>query len=159
MLLILDIQHGQLKVDIMCDSTTVLYTDSLYSVFTYDLNTSQQKPKFTSIDTNSNYRLCAFKIISDTGIEINMTGSGDGPKNALCLNSDGTTLWTDEVNPIDKYRAHKRRLTDGSNLITIDANVNPASDTDDKTDVIYSLGSWYHFCHQVSVISWAQTVT
>lgn len=116
------------KIDVACDSSTIYYTDSLASIFTYDFNTSTQGPIYDTLPTGSPYIYGGLKLLSpgfaasthgpplEIGpvIVVAMTVTGDGPSRAVCLGAD-RTLWTDEINVgSGSYHVVNRQLTDGT---------------------------------------------
>src|SRR5581483_8531943 len=134
-----------MKVDIACDAKTVYYTDQGRTIFTYDLETHTQLDPFVQLPTDSPYVYGGFKLLPDGDLVVAMTGSGDGPLNAVCLDADPTLFWTDEVNPADgTYRVYQRSLADGSAVQAVEAALTPAG----LNGQILSLGCWGRPCDE-----------
>lgn len=145
-----------IKIDIECDSNTLWYTDQSKTLFKYNLGTSTQMTPFAQF-TDTNYVYAGFKLLPDGGVLVAVTGSGDGPHNSLCLNSDASTCWTDEINPTNNiYHAFKRSLTDGSHIKTITLSL----DNNNINDIATSMGCYYHFCSNGPLVRvFAQCIT
>src|SRR5581483_388482 len=49
-------------------------------------------------------------LLPDGGLVIAMSKTGNGPRNAVCLDGSRTAFWTDEVSPTGEYHVYKRDL-------------------------------------------------
>lgn len=143
-----------MKVDIACDSTTVYYTDQLYTVFKFDLDTGTQLSPWSTLSPSGNYRYNAFKLLpDDAGLVIDMSDvdGANGPKYSICLDAAGIALWTDETLPADEiYHVFKRSLTDGSDILSVETSLQ----ADGSSAITTALGCYYFFCgNQIQVVT------
>lgn len=130
-----------LKIDIACDSETVYYSDQLYTIFSFNIATGLQGTPLAQLATNSDYRFNAFKLLPDGGFVVNKTNTGNGPKNAICLNVDKTTTFVDEVNPTDEtYSIWKRNISNGAQTLEVPVSFNGINDE------VSALGCYYSAC-------------
>lgn len=125
-----------LKLDIACDSKTVYYTDRGLTIYKYDLETSTQLDPFKTLSATEGFRFNAFKLLYDGEVITSKTNGGNGPRNAICVDSSQTSAWTDEINPPDgTYYIFKRLISDGSDVSSVQVNLtpNPATSNDEVT--------------------------
>lgn len=118
------------KISISCDSKFVYYTDSMRTIFVYNLETSMQEANYEQLPVGSSYIYSGIRFLpaplakkTQTGglelgpvLVVAMTLTGSGPRRALAIGAD-QSVWTDEVNPTGQYHVYKRKLLDGSLLI------------------------------------------
>lgn len=144
------------RLDVLCDSKTIYYTDMGRTIFQYDLTgTGTQLSNFAQLDTAARHIYASIRIVKPSGkVLVAMTSSGNGPRNALALNSDRATFWADEINPPDGfYDIGKRNLQDGAQVM--DASFPPAATTyrvrlepgtGDTNSEVWSLATWFSPC-------------
>jgi hypothetical protein len=134
------------KLDVFCDSRHVLYTDRGDTVFAYDLQTGTQLAPFLTLSGTDadDYDENAFKIIRPgKDIVVAETTSGNGPRNAVCLDSDKLSVWRDEINPPGAYHIFRGNLSDGLDGPTYLAHT---VDLGGVNDQVWSLACWYSPC-------------
>jgi hypothetical protein len=135
-----------LKADSTCDGI-IYYTDMGRTIFRFDINTGTQLSNFAQLSEDSPYIYGALKIVETGDVIVAMTESGNGPKNGIALDANGTSFWCDEVNPGDgSYAIFKRLQSSGINSPSSETHVvrlNPANVNDEIT----SLGSNYSICY------------
>lgn len=102
-------------LDCLCDGRTILYTTQGKTIFRYHLDDGQLPP-LTALGSEAHHIYAALKVLKPSErILVAMTSTGHGPRNAICLDSNGTSLWHDEINPPDSiYHIWKRLIVDGS---------------------------------------------
>src|SRR5581483_12024011 len=112
---------GLLRLDVAPDGKTVYYTDSGRTIFRFDISTDDgmQLQPFDKLPMDSPNIYAGFKLLSDGGIVLAMSKTGNGPRDAVCLDNDRTSFWTDEVNPAvpGQYHIYRRSLADSGNKI------------------------------------------
>src|SRR5581483_5946327 len=119
---------GLLRLDVAPDGKTVYYTDSGRTIFRFDIGTDvgPQLTPFAQLPTDSPNIYAGFTLLPDGGLVIAMSKTGDGPRNAVCPDADPTMFWTDGVD-VDGQRAiYKRKLADGSDVLSYPVDYNVA---------------------------------
>lgn len=151
------------KISVACNSRTVYYTSSLYKIKRYDIGANSgagaQLTDYQTLPNNSPYRFGAIRVLPEEAADeqdavIAMSLSGNGPIRGLCLASDGTSFWTDEINPPGQYHLIKWRLSDRTQLATAVTRADNIP-TNDKT---LSLASYYNPC-LAARRSWGKVVS
>jgi hypothetical protein len=101
-------QH--VKISVACDSDTVFYTTQQKVVKRWSLASGQLSDYWT-LPSSSPYIFGGLRALSNASgvgdnrdIVVAMTQTGRGPREAVCLDSDGISLWSDEINPTGNYR-------------------------------------------------------
>lgn len=139
--------NQSVKIDVACDGKTVYYTDSLMTIFKYNLTTSTQLPFYEQLPGGSTSRYCGIALLphrrnqsTSGGLEIgpqaivaitDPEGGATGPSRAVCIGADHS-IWTDEINPTGSYEILKKKLSDGTNILTVTTEASPTP-TNDKT--------------------------
>jgi len=101
-------------LDCLSDGRTIYYTTQGKTIFRYHLDDGQLTP-FTQLGPEAHHIYADLKIVQKTGrVLVAMTSTGHGPRNAVCFDSNGTSLWHDEINPPGAYNIWKRLIADGS---------------------------------------------
>jgi WD40 repeat protein len=141
------------KIDVLCDSKTILYSDRGRTIFKYDLTGSgTQLGNASQLDVGDPYIYAAFKVIRPgQEIVVAKTASGNGPRNAICLDSDRISLWTDEINPPGDYHVFRRMLadgTDGPTYESVTVSLAPGVGGVGNNGEVFSLGCYYNPCLQ-----------
>ncbi len=134
-----------LKLDVDCAGTIAYYTDRGRTIFRFNLDTGAQLAPFAQLPAGSGYVYADFQLMPTPpgGLVVAMTGTGTGPRNAVALDVDGRTLWTDEINPSDaRYDVFRRSLADGTDLLSFPARLDPEGTNDEVT----ALACSYHPC-------------
>lgn len=140
-----------LKLDVLCDSRTVYYTDRGRTIFRYDLQESVQLSHFQQFAAESPYAYAAFKLRRGGEIIVAVTTSGNGPRNAVCLDKDPLYHWTDEINPPGVYHVFKRLTEDGSMVLQHSVQLTPTGSAE-----VFSLGCYMNPCSLPRV--WGQVI-
>ncbi len=128
-----------LKLDVNCAGIIAYYTGRGRTIFRFDLSTGTQLDPFAQLASDSPYVYADFQLLppQDGGLVVAETGSGMGPRNAVALDLDGTSLWTDEINPIDgRYEVYRRALGDGSDILSFPGTLDPGGANDAITALI-----------------------
>lgn len=133
------------KIDVACDGHSVYYTFQWHKIKCFDIQSETQQADFATLSGSSPYEFCAFKCLPNGGIVVNLTATGEGPRDALCLNSDGTTFWSSIVNS-SPIRCDRFNISNGSSQgDTFDVYVaSPYPHEDDPA----SMASYYFPCTQ-----------
>ena len=101
------------KIDIALDNETVFYTDSMRTIFTWNLETGRNE-EFASLENGSRYIFSAVRIVPTAGGEVALVTAmslGPGPRLAIALRLDGT-VWADEKHG-GVWQATRRWLDNG----------------------------------------------
>jgi len=154
-----DVEDGwfqqPVKISIACDAQTVYYTMSGKVVKRYDLEARENLTDYQTLDDDSPYRFGAIKVVwtdeygDARDIVAAMTVTGDGPFHGLCLDSNTTSFWADEINPtnhtykIKKYNLLTRALED---TVTTKARPLEGDEEEYLNDITYSLACNYNAC-------------
>lgn len=141
------------RVDVLCDSRTIYYTDMGRTIFRYDLmGAGSQQANFAQLLPAAHHCYAAIKVLKPSGkVLVAMTTSGHGPRNALAINKD-RTFWCDEIHPTDGYwDLFLRRLQDGAKVL--DASIPPVGityrprlDPAGANVEVWSLATWFNPC-------------
>lgn len=150
-----DMRLPYCRLDVLCDSRTIYYTDMGRTIFRYDLNgAGSQLANFAQLGTEAHHCYASIRVLKPSGdVLVAMTTSGHGPRNALALNKD-RTFWADEIHPPDGFwDIFERSLVDG--LEVLDASAPPVGITYrprlDKNNPtvnaeVWSLATWFNPC-------------
>lgn len=130
-----------LKLAIACNGDTVYYTDQGRTIFKLSLATGLNLANHAQLSVGSPYIYGGIDVQPDGDIYVAMTTTGTGPRRDVCLGG-ASHVWTDVVNPISTYRAYKRNITDGSEVLNHVVRLNPAN----VNDEILSLACYYYPC-------------
>lgn len=132
------------KLDVACDSVTVYYTMQGKLIKAYNTSTSTQLPDFETLAPSSPYIFGDLKILNDRRVSVAMTDTGAGPRRGVAVTSDpvyGTVVWIDEVNPVADYHVYKRKLVDGTAILSVATQV-----TAGVNGPTFSICSYYKRC-------------
>lgn len=160
------------KIGLTCDAKTVYYTDSMLTIFKYDLSTSSQLPFYEKLPEGSTSRYSGLAVlptyrnqITVGGLEIgdstivattNPMGGATGPYRAVCIGSD-FSIWTDEINPSGSYQIIKKNLSDGIQILSVVTR----ADAGATNDITLSLACNTITCvdtNEILVWTWAQVI-
>lgn len=136
------------KISVACDARTVFYTQSLYKVQRYDLQTESQLADYlvmnpvTSPYIFGGLRAHPRESGDDRDIVVAMTATGVGPRRAVCLDSDGSSFWWDLINATP-YQIEKRHLVTEAFEQLITTQYDGDSGHNDAT---LSLACYYNPC-------------
>lgn len=116
-------RYARIKVGI--DQNTIYYTDRGRTIFRWDLTAGAQLPNHAQLPEDSPYIYAGFDIRPNGDIVMAVTGSGNGPRNAVAI--DDTVVWVDEVNPDDEtYHARNLTLPTFTDILTYPVSLSPA---------------------------------
>ena len=115
---------GLMRLDVAADSSTVFYTDSGRTIFRFSIgpgvpDAERQMEPFDQLPVDSPNIYAGFTLLPDGGLVIAMSKTGDGPRNAICLDGSRTAFWTDEVSPTGEYHIYKRDLDANGDMIDV----------------------------------------
>lgn len=138
------------KITVACDSRTVLYTQSLHKVQAYDLVSRTNLADYETIPYDSPYIYGGIRLLPEgmTTVDgkhfiVAMSLTGNGPRRAVCLDSDGENHWVDEINTPDLYHIQKRTIFNGTFVLEVQTR---ATDDPDSNDRTLSLACLYGIC-------------
>jgi hypothetical protein len=135
------------KLDVKCDSTTILYTMQGPTIFAYNATTHTQLAAYETLtgDDADRYIFGDLRIANDGKVWVAMTDTGTGPRRGIALS--GSVIWTDEVNPTDGiYYVRKRRTSDRGITLSVITNLAPPNPPDGVNAPVFSLASYYARC-------------
>lgn len=129
------------KISVACDSTTVFYTMSLKKIKCFDLNTGTNKPDIETLPSSSPYIYGGIRILPGGTVTedgkhfiVAMTATGNGPRHAVCLDSDKLHHWVDEINTPDTYHIQKRLISTGAFVSEVETRADALpTPTNDET--------------------------
>lgn len=136
-------QDIPLKIVVDCSGEVAYYTCQGPTLFRYDLTgAGAQLTPYAEQDPGSPYMFADLDLFFSEEINVNETGSGHGPREALTLGSEDFS-WSDRINPPNGiHKIWKMRTSDHIDVIDYAVALNP----DGNNLGITTAGAYYLRC-------------
>lgn len=145
------------KISVACDGRTVFYTDSLRTVWRYDIaargGAGQQLDLYKQLPASSPYIYGGVRVLPSgkTKAIVAMTAVGDGPQLGVALADDQLHVWFDEVQPSSGvYHIQEHLISTG---VSVGAPVATKADLGTTNDRTLALAANARFCQSVVAAS------
>lgn len=158
-------QH--VKISVACDSTTCFYTTQQKVVKRFNIATGTQMTDYWTLPSGSPYIFGGLRALpnesgigDDRDIVVAMSLTGTGPREAICLDSDKISLWSDEVNPTAGYRILNWLLSETSvdGFGDLVGNLPVEADSGGLVDRVLALACNYNPCARRRLIGFTTVI-
>lgn len=139
------------RIDLACDSRTMFFSQQGHRLMRYDLVSRAALDDYETLPDDSPYIYGGLRVLpggsgDNRRVIVAMTLTGDGPQRAVCLESDRTSFWVDEINPSDGvFHVQKRKIADRALITSVETRADEATPTP-TNDATLSLASYYTPC-------------